>query len=167
MEVLGGLIGAGLFLIVFFVILHAGKKATEVIVDTTVDGISKGISIAKPIISNTVKSTEDTLSKISKGVLKPNTFCEVWTLTDFVCKYGTSVGIESHINNTTGKVFHTCEVRNNLGKTYSIRFTASLGELSAQELKDRKDKLFVGKTNNGRYYMYDKFYKEWEEVNLE
>ena len=167
MEALGVIIGAGLFLVVYFVVLHVGKKATEVIVDTTVDGIAKGVNAVKPVITKTAKATADTFSKINNVVLKPNTFCEVWTLTDFVGKYGTSVGIESHINNTTGKVFHTCEVRNNLGKTYSIRFTSSLGELSAQELKDRKDKLFVGKTNNGRYYMYDKFYKEWEEVNLE
>lgn len=112
------------------------------------------------------KNSKEPLQKIKNVLFKPNTFCSAWTLEDFSNLYGQHAKILSHFNRTTQKVFHTCEIYNDEGKTYSLRFSASLGELSLQELKDRKSKLYVGKTNNGRYYLYDEYYKEWETIDL-
>ncbi len=105
-----------------------------------------------------------------KKVYKPDDFSEAWQFCTFVKFFGPNIHKESHTNNTTKKVFRTLEVSDYTGKTVSIRFSSYLGELSAEELKERKEELFVGKRkDNHRWYLYDKNYKRsepWEDIKV-
>lgn len=164
---LGGFIASLFFLVIFFVFLRAGRKASEYVVDKTVDTAFTGARLTKKALTPVVNKTIETLLRTEKAIIKPNTFCETWSLVDFINTHGTSVGIQSHVNKATGELFYTCEVRNPIGKSYSIRFSSSLGNLTSEEVSKRKKSLFVGKTNAGKYYMFDTSFKDWEDVPLE
>lgn len=128
--------------------------------------VGKGAEVGVEGIKRTAGIVKEPLQKTRDFIFKPNFFSEAWSFREFVQLHGPHVGLQSHINRKTQKIFHTLEIYNSEGKTYSVRFSLSLGELNAQQLNDRKDKLYVGKTNNGRYYLYDEYFKEWEDVDL-
>ena len=111
-----------------------------------------------------------TVADVRQAVSSPNSFLETMSFRDFVMKYGPKVGIASHINKVTGREFHTVEVKDSDGKTVSIRFHSSLGDLSSEQLKNRKDELYVGKrAMDHRWYLYDTHFTEngkWEDVEL-
>lgn len=110
-------------------------------------------------VTTTATSTSD--------VYKPCAFAEAWTFMSFVKIFGPKIGIASHMNNRTNVIFHTCEVSDSNGRTVSVRFDSSLGELTSKQLKERKMELWVGKRkDNNRYYLYDKNYKEWLDIDL-
>ena len=113
-----------------------------------------------------VESTKNKIEQTKNSLFHPNTFAKVWTFTTFVDTYGPHVGLVSHTNGVTGRVFFTCEVSDSSGRTKSIRFSSQLGELNATELSRKKDLLCVGQTNSGKYYLYDKHFKAWEDVDL-
>lgn len=101
------------------------------------------------------------------NVYKPNSFSEAWLFTSFVKTFGPNIGLASHVNSKTNAMFHTCEICDSKGKTVSVRFDPSLGELTPDQLKERKSELFVGKRkDNNRYYLYDINYREWYDVEL-
>lgn len=160
------MIGAFLFLIVFFLVLWLGNKAIDRGIDVASDGMSKAYRGTKKVATPIINNAKVKFDEVKDGIFHPNTFTEVWPFVDYIKQNGAVIGLQSHLNKITGKPFTTCEVRDVNGKTKSIHFSKSLGELSSQQLKDRKDKLFVGKTNNGRLYLFDKYFKEWEDVDL-
>lgn len=103
-------------------------------------------------------------------IIEPEFFIESYSFIEFVQMKGSKVGKVSHINRLTKKTFYTLEIQDSTGKTTSVRFHSSLGELSVEQLKERKAELFVGKKTLGhRWYLYDKSFNErnWKEVNLE
>lgn len=136
---------------------------TEIVVDT----VDKGIDKSKKAVKS--PKTSKALSDIKAHVFKPASFIESFHFIDFVQEHGKNIRLYSHVNGVTGKLFHTLEITDDNGKTTSVRFHASLGELSAEELKSKKDKLFVGKRAlDRRWYLYDINYNDnsWEEVDL-
>lgn len=101
----------------------------------------------------------ETTNKTS-DIYKPCAFSEAWTFMSFVKIFGPKIGLVSHMNSRTKDIFHTCEISDSDGKTISVRFDPSLGELTSNQLKERKMELWVGKRkDNNRYYLYDKTYK--------
>ena len=119
----------------------------------------KGIDLDK----STLKEQEDT----NDVVFKPNAFAEAWSFGDFIKMFGPKVGLASHINKRTGTEFHTCEISNSEGRTLSIRFDSSLGELNASQFKERKNELWIGRRkDNGCFYLYDINFRDWSDVDF-
>lgn len=95
---------------------------------------------------------------------KSSLFVEDYTLLDFVRKFGPKMQIGEHTYN--GKVFHTCRFIKSNGEITDVRFFSQLGELTKEQIRDRKAKLFVGKMKSGKYYLHDDNVEEWEEVDF-
>lgn len=97
-------------------------------------------------------------------------FIEVVYFVDFVKNYGPNTAIASHINHKDNSEFSTLEISNEVGRTVSVRFHASLGELSVEKLRSLKENLYVGKDpKDGRWYLFDNNFREtkkWEDVDL-
>lgn len=89
-----------------------------------------------------------------EDVYKPNLFSEAWPFVKFVDLYGPKIEIATRVDNKTNKSFKTCDISDTKGKTISIRFDYSLGELSPEQIQSRKDNLFVIKTY-GIYYLVE------------
>ena len=108
--------------------------------------------------------------KAMQPLKSPESFTEVFSFVEFVKTNGPTVGLVSHTNSSNGKEFHTLEIKDDSGKTVSVRFHSSLGELNSKELKERKHNLMVGKRiSDQRWYLYDKNFEDnsgWEEVDL-
>lgn len=121
-------------------------------------------------IGNILEKSTEIFKDTKQRITNPDTFTEVFSFIEFVKANGPTVGLASHTNKNTGKEFHTLEIKDDTGKTISVRFHSSLGELSSEQLKERKSELYVGKRNSDlRWYLYDKNYKDtngWEEVDL-
>lgn len=107
----------------------------------------------------------------NKSTYKPDDFSEAWRFCTFMKFFGPKIQRASHTNGETQAVFHTLEISDYTGKTVSVRFSSYLGELSTEELRERKDELFIGKRkDNHRWYLYDKNYvrrEPWECINIE
>ncbi len=151
--------------LVYFIILRAGNAFIDKSVDVGVDAATKAAKSAKKHLTPVVNSTVESINRAKNAILKPDSFSEVCPLAEFIEIHGPILGLKAHINKE-GILYHTCEVKNTKGKTISINFSDSLGELTASELKARRNELFVGKMNNGKYYLYDSNFKDWEEVTL-
>lgn len=153
------------FLILFVGSYFIGKAILEKTTDVTIDAAFKAADTTKkygkPVVDKTLQSVEH----IKKAIFKPNSFCAAWKFIEFVNMHGPHVGIAGHVTKE-GKLFHTCEISDDEGKTVSVRFSASLGELDNQQIKEMKDRLFVGKTNSGKYYLYDEQFKDWQDVDI-
>lgn len=88
-------------------------------------------------------------------------FVEDWKLIDFARKFGRP-RIGSFTNTTTGEKFTACIFTDrNEVRTYAS-FYSELGELSPAEITQRKDSLYVGKLENGRFVLYSKDNKGWK-----
>lgn len=124
--------------------------------------------IIKMSISKTPKEYPTPLSPKPKEPIsntkESSLFIEDYPLLVFTEKFGSKMQIGEHKNN--GKIFHTCRFIKPNGETTDVRFFSQLGELTKDQIKNRKDKLFVGKMVNGKYYLHDENVKEWEEVIL-
>lgn len=92
-------------------------------------------------------------------------FPNKWTLLDFIKEFGRmKIG---EFKNEYGVTFHKCACTKGDGIITEVSFFSQLGELTASEIKERKNQLFVGQMESGKYYLYAKGVKAWEEVNLE
>ena len=122
------------------------------------------------LFGNFPNKSKQLYSEIQEMLVHPQSFKESYPFVEFVKANGPHIGRVSHTNNSTGKTFYTLEIRDDNGKTVSVRFHSSLGELSAEQLRERKGELYVGKRNiDHRWYLYDAAFREsgkWDSVDL-
>lgn len=141
---------------------------TIVVISVFVVMIASIIAIAKMPESKAPK--REPIQPISKSKeltnshKKSSLFVEDYTLLDFVREFGPKMQIGEHTYND--KVFHTCRFIKPNGDITDVRFFSQLGELTKEQIRNRKDELFVGKMKSGRYYLHDENMKEWEEVDF-
>lgn len=162
MAELGALVASLVFVVIYYFILRGGEEAMNKGADATEKGVKKVVQKTSPVVAQ----TKEKIEQAKKSLFAPNAFLKVWEFMDFVRTYGPIFKLVTHTNTDTGEIFYTCEVTDKSGKTKSIRFSSQLGELSAKEIAQRKNQLYVGQTNNGKYYLYDKNFKAWEDVDL-
>jgi len=93
-------------------------------------------------------------------------FLQDWSLIDFAKNFGPKIGIRTCTNNTSGEIFKVCIFCTPLGVETSVSFFSQLGELTPSEITERKEKLKVGRMNNGKYYLHDANIDMWEDVTL-
>lgn len=99
-----------------------------------------------------------------KDKVKYNTniliFIEDWQLLNFAKEFG-KMQVGTFRETETGIVYKACLFTNPVGiKTY-VYFHSELGELSPSEISKRKNELYVGKAENGNYFLYSKNNKGW------
>lgn len=138
--------------------------------DKTTLGIHLLFEVAVPIMLYLTISYFKHKKEIDES-LQPNPLFSIsLPFVDFIKKYGPTVKLVAHVNSSTSAAFHTIEVITSSGKSVSIMFHPSLGaELSPEELRDRKDTLFVGKkAEDNRWYLYDEKIGKglWQDVDL-
>ena len=92
-------------------------------------------------------------------------FINDYPLVEFVKLFGSKMQIGTHTKN--GKAYRDCRFINSKGMITKVRFFSQLGELTKEEIKDRKDELYVGKMESGKYYLHDERVKPWETVDLD
>ena len=115
------------------------------------------VTISK--MSDCLKNAQDAEENIKK------IFIEDYTLLDFARNHGNmSVG---KFTNNQGKTYHKCLFTKEDGISTSVSFFSQLGELTPQEIKDRKYELFVGQMKSGKYYLHAKDINLWEDVNID
>lgn len=78
---------------------------------------------------------------------------ETFSLLNFARKYG-KMQIGSFINKETSREFKACVFTLNDKKTY-VSFSSKLGELSPQEIIEKKHQLKVAKLSDGNYILYE------------
>lgn len=121
------------------------------------------------LLKTAIDKSKIVTSSAKVALFSPSSFIETYTFIDFVKLNGSHVGIVTHTNKMTGDKFCTVDIKDSEGKTVSVRFHSSLGELTAEQLKCRKEELFVGKRAiDHRWYLYDTHYKDnsWQDVDL-
>lgn len=139
---------------------------------------NKSIAHTNTASDSDVKNTKEIHSTLKKDVTKKgflsgretekviqyDTFFDAWEFNKFLDINGPHVEKVWHKNTRTNKEYCTLNVTNSSGKTFSIRFHPTLGELAASDIKERKNELFVVKRkDNNEYYLIGSNYKEWYE----
>lgn len=101
-----------------------------------------------PPTTNTAPTTPTTSISLPSSF-----FCENWQLLAFASEFGPTmqVGI---CHNSNGSPFHVIRfIKPNGAITYAY-FFSQLGVLSPSEISRRRHSLWVGRTENNRYYLY-------------
>lgn len=89
-------------------------------------------------------------------------FINDYPLVEFVKLFGPKIQIGTHTKND--KTYHDCRFINSKGMITKVSFFSQLGELTKEEIKNRKDELYVGQMKSGKYYIHDENVRPWEEV---
>ena len=123
------------------------------------DAMETHSSLRKVITRKSVLSGKKTTKEIFYG-----TFSDALKFNDFMKIYGPHIEKVWHKNSRTNNEYCTLDITSPSGNTFSIRFHPTLGELSASDIKERKNELFVVKRkDNNEYYLIDNNYEEWYE----
>lgn len=110
------------------------------------------------------KKTHEVEEEINIMTDEDKLFLSKWTLLDFIKAFGhMKIG---EFKDEYGIVFHKCFCTKGDGTITEVSFFSQLGELTSQEIKDRKDELFIGQMDSGKYYLYSKGVKAWEDIIL-
>lgn len=94
-----------------------------------------------------------------------NIFIKDWTLIDFAKEFGPRMQV-GEFYTISGKSYHKCVFTRPDGKQTYVGFFSQLGELTNQEISDRKNELKVGLTASQKYYLHDSNVEMWEDVKL-
>lgn len=89
-----------------------------------------------------------------------------WSLSEFKNAFGKMKITAPLVNSNTGETFKACAFVNNAGNVTLVGFSSNLGELSAEEIKSRKDELQVVKLSSGTYKLCTKGAGTWEDVDI-
>ena len=77
-----------------------------------------------------------------------------WSLMAFAKEFG-NMKVEEFANSETGDTFHSCVFTNGYTRTF-VNFSSKLGELTQEEISDRKDELVVVQLPSGKYKLAKK-----------
>ena len=88
-----------------------------------------------------------------------------WSLLSFARAHG-KMKVAPFVNKETGEAFKSCAFINSDGATTLVAFSSNLGELTPQQIADRKNSLQVVELESGTYKLCNQGNNSWEEVDL-
>lgn len=113
---------------------------------------------------NNSEEFEESILDVDNSDDEDKLFPNKWTLMEFARNFGhMQIG---EFRNEYGIIYHKCSFTKEDGSIIYVSFFSQLGELTPEEVKNRKDELFVGQMESGKYYLYAKGVKAWEDVCL-
>lgn len=77
-----------------------------------------------------------------------------WSLVAFSDEFG-KMKVEEYVNSDTGETFHSCVFTKGFTRTF-VGFSSKLGELTEEEIGERKNELIVMKLPNNKYKLANK-----------
>lgn len=89
-----------------------------------------------------------------------------WSLSEFKNAFGKMKITAPLVNSNTGETFKSCAFVDDSGNVTLVGFSSNLGELSAAEIKSRKNELQVVRLNSGTYKLCAKGTDTWEDVDI-
>lgn len=89
-----------------------------------------------------------------------------WSLMSFARSHG-KMQVAPFVNKDTGEAFKSCVFTDpdDQSRTF-VSFSSNLGELTPQEIKDRKDSLQVVELETGTFKLCNVGADNWEDVDL-
>lgn len=88
-----------------------------------------------------------------------------WSLSAFTKEFG-KMKIGTFVNKETGDPFTSCVFTNENGNKTFVSFSTKLGELTPEEIEDRKDELLIVKNKSGKYNLVKAKKGTWKDVNI-
>jgi hypothetical protein len=90
-----------------------------------------------------------------------------WPLLDFAKAHGKMKVTNPLINSNTGEEFRSCAFVSPSGNITLVGFSSNLGELTASEIKARKNDLQVVELESGSFKLCKKGdFSAWDDVDL-
>lgn len=119
--------------------------------------------IKVPQIEQNMKNLSDETDAFIEDIAAEEViFIKDWSLLSFAKTFGPKMQVGSFTEEIYNIIYRACVfTKSNGTKTY-VYFFHELGELSPQEIKDRKNELYIGKVPNGDYFLYSKSNKGWK-----
>lgn len=84
------------------------------------------------------------------------TFLHNWNFTDFLCSRDYGMQIKELVNRATGDIEKYLVLEDSFERLIYLALYPGLDSLSISEIMKRKDKLFVGITEYGNFWLHDK-----------
>lgn len=111
-------------------------------------------------------SVSDLSSLSSKENTKPRRLpkLKTWSIEDFKEEFG-DMKVGEYVNNDTGETFHSCVFTNGYTRTF-VNFSSKLGELTPEEIEERKDDLVIVKLPTGSYSLAKNGKSNLRDVNI-
>lgn len=157
-----------LFAIFYVVVLKAGSFVVDKTIDAGVDAAEKATKTASEKLTPIASKAMDSMVKAKNAILKPYVFSETWRFKEFyMMNNRPRVSCQSNVNDETGELYHIYTIHISQSKEVEVRCASSPGDLTPEKLNEIKEDLYIGKTNNGKYYFFDDNFKEWEDVPLD
>lgn len=88
-----------------------------------------------------------------------------WSLSAFTKEFG-KMKIGTFVNKETGDSFTSCVFTNEKGNKTFVSFSTKLGELTPEEIENRKDELLIVKNKSGKYNLVKAKKGTWKDVNI-
>lgn len=117
------------------------------------------------IEQNTENLSDETEVLIGDIPVEDIVFIKDWPLLSFAKTFGPKMQVGSFTEEIYNIIYKACVFTKSDGTKTYVYFFHELGELSPQEIKDRKNELYIGKVPNGDYYLYSKDNKGWRVDN--
>lgn len=115
------------------------------------------------LTSVTINYTED--NKPMQEEAKAPTNTTSWSLSAFTKEFG-KMKIGTFVNKETGDSFTSCVFTNEKGNKTFVSFSTKLGELTPEEIENRKDELLIVKNKSGKYNLVKAKKGTWKDVNI-
>lgn len=115
------------------------------------------------LASVTINYTED--NKPIQEEAKALTNTTSWSLSAFTKEFG-KMKIGTFVNKETGDPFTSCVFTNEKGNKTFVSFSTKLGELTPEEIENRKDELLIVKNKSGKYNLVKAKKGTWKDVNI-
>lgn len=90
-----------------------------------------------------------------------------WPLVDFAKSHGKMKVTGNMTNSQTGEVFKSCAFVSPGGAVTLVGFSSNLGELTPDEISNRKNKLQVVELESGSFKLCERGEDSWVDVNLD
>lgn len=87
-----------------------------------------------------------------------------WSLEAFTDEFG-RMKVGEYVNNDTGETFHSCVFTNGYTRTF-VSFSSKLGELTPEEIEERKDDLVIVQLPTGKYSLAKKGKSNYRDVDI-
>ena len=97
---------------------------------------------------------------------KADAFVKTWSLEDFVKKFGPKMELGKFPEKNNRESFQRCRFTDTKGSRTYTSISFRIGEITPEQIKERKEKLRIGKLPNGHYVLYDNNWKDWKNVDL-
>ena len=90
----------------------------------------------------------------------------IWSLIEFLKKFGPRMQVGEFTNHETGEKFKSCVFTQENGTKTFVAFSSKLGVLTEKEIADKKEDLAIIKSKTGRYSLIKGRRKAWKDVDI-